>query len=251
MIKVVFHGDLRRYGQEFSLHAHSPAEALKALMVQIEGLRSYINAGQYQVKFNQDVLDEEAVKEKFHQYAKGELHLTPVTSGAGKYTQIVVGVVLIAASWYAGGAAGWAYLGTSTLAGGMFMMGASLVLGGIAQLLTKTPSLDMNSGKEEKSSRNTSFSNLQNSGADGQPVPLAYGRVRCGARVISQGYQTRRVDTKNDPVMQNPDIGLNLNLKKTFVTPVAATAPNGVAYNIDRNNDSVLNANYTVSVGVD
>lgn len=250
MIKVVFHGDLRKYGQEFNLHANSPAEALKALLIQIEGLRFYINLGSYQVKFNRDILDEEVVKERFHQQAVGELHLTPVTSGAGKFTQIVVGVVLIAASWYVGGAAGWAYIGTSSLAGGMFMMGASMVIGGIAQLLTKPPTLDIGGGKEEKSSRNTSFSNLQNSGADGQPVPLAYGRVRCGARVISQGYQTRRVDTKNDPVMQNPEIGLNLNLKKTFFSPVAAVAPNGLPYNIDRNNDSVLNANYTVNVGV-
>lgn len=250
MIRVVFHGDLRKYGQEFSLHANSPAEALKALLVQINGLRNYINSGNYQVKFNQDILDEVAVKERFHQHASGELHLTPVTTGAGKFTQVVVGVVLIAASWYMGGAAGWAYLGTSTLASGMFMMGASLVLGGIAQLLTKTPSLDMSGGKEEKSSRNTAFSNLQNSGADGKPVPLAYGRIRCGARVISQGYQTRRVDTKNDPVMQNPDLGLNLNLNKTYIAPVAALAPNGRPYNLDRNNDSVLNANYTVNVGV-
>ena len=250
MIKVVFHGDLRSFGQEFDLHAKSPAEALKGLLVQIEGLRSHINAGYYRVKFNQEVLDEEAIKERFHHNATGELHLIPVTSGAGKYGQIIFGVVLIAASWYIGGAAGWAYLGGSSLASGMFMMGASMILGGIAQLLTKPPSLD-SGGAEEKSSRNTAFSNLQNSGADGKPVPLAFGRVRCGARVISQGYQTRRVDTKNDPVMQDPTIGVNINLQRQFYTPVAAIAPNGVRYNIDTYNDSVLNANYNVRYGVD
>lgn len=248
MIKVVFHGDLRQFGKEFNLYANSPAEALKALLVQIDGLRNYINSGKYRVKFNKDILDEETVKEKFHHFGSGDLHLTPVTTGAGKFTQIIVGAVLIAASWYIGGAAGWAYLGTSSLASGMFMMGASLVLGGIAQLLTKPPSLS--NGNEEKSSRNTYFSNLQNSGADGQPVPLAYGRVRCGSRVISQGYQTRRVDTQHDPVMKDPDMGVNLNIVKTYQTPVAALAPNGEPYNIDLEDDSVLNANYTVSVGV-
>lgn len=250
MIKVIFHGDLRRFGQEFKLHAQCPAEALKALLIQIEDLRQHINAGSYQVKFNTEIFSEEDLKERFHHTSSGELHITPMVAGAGKYTQIIIGVVLIAASWYVGGAAGWAYLGASSLASGMFMMGASMVLGGIAQMLTKPPSLDLKSGNEEKSSRNTSFSNLQNSSAEGRPVPLAYGRVRCGAMEISKGYQTRRVDTQNDPVMQNPHIGANLYLEKHFHTPVAATAPNGVRYRLDVNNDSVLNANYSVSVQV-
>lgn len=250
MIKVIFHGDLRRFGQEFKLHAQCPAEALKALLIQIEGLRQHINAGSYQVKFNTEIFSEEDLKERFHHKANGDLHITPITAGAGKYTQIIIGVVLIAASWYVGGAAGWAYLGASSLASGMFMMGASMVLGGIAQMLTKPPSLDLKSGNEEKSSRNTSFSNLQNYAADGKPVPLAYGRVRCGAMEIGKGYQTRRVDTKNDPVMENPQMGLNLNIQKHFTQPVAATAPNGMRYRIDANNDSVLNANYYVSINV-
>ena len=37
MITIVFHGDLQRFGRRFDLHAATPAEALRALFLQICG----------------------------------------------------------------------------------------------------------------------------------------------------------------------------------------------------------------------
>ena len=120
-----------------------------------------------------------------------------------------------------------------------------LVLGGVAQLLTKTPKLDTEQ-RGQKAGRNTAFSNLDNTSAQGHPVPLCYGRAYCGSRVVSQGVVSRRVNTNGDPVLQNPEAtDVTLKLEKTFITGRAAKAPNGQYYNTDFNDDSVRARNYT------
>ena len=63
------------------------------------------------------------------------------------------------------------------------------MLGGVAQMLTKTPSMG-GIGSENEKKQSTAFSNIQNLAAQGQPVPLAYGRIRCGSMIISQVVET-------------------------------------------------------------
>lgn len=46
-------------------------------------------------------------------------------------------------------------------------------------------------------------------------------------------------------------VDLTLGMKKTFVTGVAATAPNGQKYNTDFENDSVRAMNYEAVYTVD
>ena len=70
--------------------------------------------------------------------------------------------------------------------------GIGLMAGGVAQMLTKIPS--MKPGKETEKKQSTSFSNLSNMAAQGRPVPLAYGRIRVGSLIISQGIETMDVD---------------------------------------------------------
>ena len=67
-------------------------------------------------------------------------------------------------------------------------VGASLLLGGVAQMLTKMPEMKIGTEKEKKQS--TAFSNLSNMTAQGKPMPLAYGRIRVGSLIISQGVET-------------------------------------------------------------
>lgn len=71
----------------------------------------------------------------------------------------------------------------------MGLMGASMLLGGVAQMLTPTPKMNGAGNSVEKKS-STAFGNVQNMVAQGQPVPLAYGRIRCGSMIISQGVET-------------------------------------------------------------
>ena len=71
-------------------------------------------------------------------------------------------------------------------------LGASLLLGGVAQMLTKMPDMKLGSEKEKKQS--TSFTNLSNMAAQGRIVPLAYGRIRVGSLIISQGIETMDIE---------------------------------------------------------
>lgn len=241
MITVCLHGSLREHGRRFDLHVETPAEALRALFCQLDGLRDKMRSGFFQVRFNGQDQSESEIAEVFAQPAAGILHLVPRVSGAGKnggIWQTIAGAVLIVV----GAVTSWA--GGSIL----IQAGIGLVVGGVAQMLTRPPKLDMEQ-RGQKAGRNTAFSNLDNTAAQGQPVPLGYGLVYCGSRVVSQGVESRRVDTAGDPVLQDPTAeNVTLNIQKTFIPGVAARAPNGQLYNTDFNHDSVRARNYTASI---
>lgn len=241
MITVCLHGGLSEYGRRFNLHVASPAEAVRALLTQLPNLREILQNGFYQVRFNRHDFSEAELETEFQQDGRGVLHIVPRIQGAGRVGQIVAGVALLVFAWW--NPFGWTVGGA--LLTGISSLGMGLVLGGIAQLLTKTPKLDTEQ-RGQKAGRNTAFSNLDNTSAQGQPVPLCYGRAYCGSRVVSQGVVSRRVNTNGDPVLQNPEAtDVTLKLEKTFITGRAAKAPNGQYYNTDFNDDSVRSRNYT------
>lgn len=263
MITVCLYGGLRECGRRFDLQVSSPAEAVHALTVQIPALRQKLRQGFYQVRFGRRDWSEGELKSGFGQPAEGVLHIVPRVQGAGKnggIIQTVLGVVLIvvgALTSWSGGAS-------------LVVAGVGMVAGGVAQMLTKPPKFE--TGKGVESSRNSSFSNLSNTAAQGQSMPLAYGRIYCGSRVVSQGIESRRLEgngtaangnsvvrmvfdaakIKNSDGNSDPmAVDLTLGMKKTFVTGIAATAPNGQKYNTDFENDSVRAMNYEAVYTVD
>ncbi len=266
MITVCFYGGLREYGRRFHLHAATPAEALHALFTQIKGLREHIRNGVYQVRFNGKDQTEAGIADNFRQPAGGVLHIVPRVAGAGKnggIIQTVVGAIMVVVGYL------FSWTGVGAIVGNL---GLAMMMGGIAQMLTKQPSLDTNSSGVE-SSKNTSFSNLSNTAAQGQPVALAYGLVYCGSRVVSQGVETRRIstgtgsaaaDTGSSVVKQvaaaagiqadgsDPlAVDLTLGMQKTYIAGTAATAPNGEIYQTDFADDSVRARNYTAAFKVE
>ena len=263
MITVCLYGGLRECGRRFDLQVASPAEAVHALTVQIPALRQKLRQGFYQVRFGRRDWSEGELKSGFGQPAEGVLHIVPRVQGAGKnggIIQTVLGVVLIvvgALTSWSGGAS-------------LVVAGVGMVAGGVAQMLTKPPKFEQ--GKGVESSRNSSFSNLSNTAAQGQSMPLAYGRIYCGSRVVSQGIESRRLDGNGTAAngnsvvrmvfdaakIKNPNgnsdpmaVDLTLGMRKTFVAGVAATAPNGQKYNTDFENDSVRAMNYEAVYTVD
>ena len=101
-------------------------------------------------------------------------------AGRGAVGRIIVGALLIVGSFLIPGAA--AFLGIG-LQGLFFTVGASLVLGGVAQLLSPTPLTN----KEEKDAKNRSysFSGIQNTSRQGVAIPIIYGEVVTGSVIIS------------------------------------------------------------------
>lgn len=239
MITVCLYGGLRKYGRRFDLHAETPAEALHALFVQIQGLRQAVRDGLFQVRFKGQDQTEENIESNFRRPDSGILHIVPRVAGAGKAGQFIGGAVLVVVG------AVLSYTGIGGPIGGYLInAGIGLMIGGVAQMLTKQPKLDTERHGVQQS-RNTSFSNLDNTAAQGQPVPLAYGLIYAGSRVVSQGVESRRLETSGDAVLTDPTArDVTLDIEKKFVTGKAASAPNGQRYNTDFANDSVRARNY-------
>ena len=246
MITVRLYGNLQEHGRRFDLHVASPAEALHALFTQLPGLKEKVEKGFFQVRFKGRDFSEAEVEQGFGKADSGVLHIVPNVAGAGGgksggVWQVVAGVVLIVVGYF---------VFSTTSAWGMALIsaGTGFAMGGVAQMLTKPPKLDMEQ-KGVRASCNTAFSNLDNTAAQGQPVPLAYGLVYCGSRVISQGMETRRLKTEGNPVLADPQAAdVTLRTVKTFTQGKKARAPNGGMYDTDFNNDSVKARNYEVTI---
>lgn len=187
-ITVKFYGSLKSFGQTFQLEVKHTAEAIRALISQQPRLRVYLQQGWYKVRIGRAYLLPDALEQGLFYCLKTgmTLHFTPVIAGAKAGFQMIAGVALIGAAFLSAGLsiAAWG-VGAQM----MGMMGASMLLGGVSQLLTKTPK--MNSPSQENNKKQSSaFGQVQNMAAQGRPVPLAYGRILCGSLIISQGIET-------------------------------------------------------------
>lgn len=212
-ITIKLQGNLKRFGSEFKINADKIKEGMSALLTQLAGFRNTIQKGQFHVIVGEKDLTNESIFPNFDEQLTEDTTLTiiPAIKGAkGRMgiLSVVVGVVLVAASWYAGGAAGWAYLGAAGYAGATatFMAGAALIASGVASMLTPTPKMGdfklgetkgntSGKGKEVEKKSSTSFSSTANMVAQGRPVPLAYGEIMTGSLVISKGTRTYTVDS--------------------------------------------------------
>lgn len=186
MVNVRFYGSLKQFGTEFRLDCKTPAEVVQALTSQIPKLRQFIQQGLFTVRVGREYLDNRYLEQGLNQHLKEDatVHFTPVLKGSKKagLFQTIVGAVMVVV----GAFTSWAG-GAALIAGGI-----GLIAGGVAQMLTKMPS--MSTGKDAERKQSTSFSNLSNMAAQGRPMPLAYGRIRVGSLIISQGVETMDIE---------------------------------------------------------
>ena len=194
MVNVRFYGSLKQFGSDFRLDCKTPAEVIQALTSQIPKLRQFIQQGLFTVRVGRDYFDNRYLEKGLNQHLKEDatVHFTPTLKGSkrGGLFGVITGVALIAGA-LALGPLGLGVIGANAawMTGGL---GASMLLGGVAQMLTKTPS--MSTGKDAEKKQSTSFSNLSNMAAQGRPMPLAYGRIRVGSLIISQGVETMDIE---------------------------------------------------------
>lgn len=194
MVNVRFYGSLKQFGSEFRLDCKTPAEVVQALTSQIPKLRQFIQQGLFTVRVGRDYFDNRYLEQGLNQKLKDDatVHFTPTLKGSkrGGLFGVIAGVALIATA-FALGPLGFSVIGANAawMVGGV---GASMLLGGVAQMLTKIPSIS--TGKDAEKKQSTSFSNLSNMAAQGRPMPLAYGRIRVGSLIISQGVETMDIE---------------------------------------------------------
>jgi len=210
MMRVIkVYGKLAKHlGQRsFKAVARTPGEAVKFLLANFPSLRSVLSEGEYMVSVGRHQLPVGDHPEFIGYPVAGSepIRIAPVISGAGGNTgSILAGVALIGASFLLPGAglfgttsvfgtaaATTGTLGTLTTVGtALSAVGASLVLSGIAGMLTPTPETpEMDSDPRE----NFSFSGVQNVARSGVVVPVIYGEVVTGSITISAGLNTEEI----------------------------------------------------------
>lgn len=200
-VTVKLYGYLKKYGKEYSLDVDSPREAVRALSCQLPGFMDRVRAGEFRVirgkKRVQNALTEEGLYMSMGGAA--ELHIVPVANGSKRngLLKVILGVALIGISFaVAGAVGGWTTgIGSGMLAGltakTFLMLGAGMLLNGLGQMLSPTPSVDSNESPDSRPSY--LFSGNQNISEEGNIIPVAYGAPWCGSLVLSAGMDVEEV----------------------------------------------------------
>ena len=193
-ITVKLYGNLRKFGNEFKLiDVQNTAEALNALYCQLNGFRMAIQKGLFNIKADEKEFTMETLKDDVKEPLndKTTIHILPIIAGSGGVVQAITGAVLVV---------------VGLISEQYYLVGAgiAMIAGGVAQMLTKTPSIDQPNRNETEKKQSTSFSNLQNLVAQGRPVPLAYGRILVGSLIIGKGVETLNIQLyKPDETVNN------------------------------------------------
>jgi predicted phage tail protein len=188
--KIKLYGKLAKFIGHRVLEADvaTAAEAVRFLLANWPELEAHMSDQHYRVSIGTYDID---LEELHHPAGAAPISFVPVVAGAGAVGRILAGVALIALSFLIiplGIAAAGA--GIATAVG---LAGASLLLGGIAQLLTPTPKVAQGADKQDDPRKSYSFSGVQNTSRAGTPVPIVYGETLVGSVVISAGIDTVQV----------------------------------------------------------
>jgi predicted phage tail protein len=200
--------EIRVYGQlakflgrrKFMAAVDSAAEAIRFLIANYPQVERHMcqDGRHYRVM----VGDHSVGMEELHGPAGGHgIKIVPVIGGAGGGVgQILAGVALVAAAIFIPGL-GLGLAGSIVTKVGL--LGGALILGGISQALTPTPTLATSgtysgpqgtTNTEMDPQKSYSFSGIQNTSRAGTPLPLAFGEIICGSIVISAGIDTVQIE---------------------------------------------------------
>jgi predicted phage tail protein len=172
----------------FRAEVATAAEAVRFLLANFPELEKHMADQHYRVSVGGYDLAEDELQDPAGQQ---QIKIVPVLAGAGAVGRIIAGVALIALASFVGlGAV--AGIALNSL---VFGVGVSLVLGGVAQLLTPVPKMPMGvaSNTDQDPRKSYSFSGIQQTSRQGVPVPICYGETLVGSVVISAGTDTVQV----------------------------------------------------------
>lgn len=190
----------KKFGRAHRLAVDSPAEAIRALSVIKAGFREFLenshkNGVAYRFLVGNEALERSELKESLHMThsMKTTFELVPVINGAkSSLGQILFGAALMAFAWWALPAMGFAAVGAAgAMSTSVFGIGMSLALGGVAQLLA--PKVKAENKEAVENEPSYIFNGAVNTIAQGNPVPILYGRMRVGSQVVSAGITSNDI----------------------------------------------------------
>lgn len=194
MQTILLYGFLgRQFGKVHHYDVRSPAEAVRALSVTLAGFRKAVaDGGSYRVLVGgKTALSVETLG---HPVSSREtIRIVPAVEGAGRggVLQLILGIALIIAAPYLP-------VGYGITAGTFTSIGFSLALGGVSQMLF-APKPAQNgtstSGSVDRPENRPSytFDGAVNTAAQGNPVPVLYGKLIVGSQVISAGLSVEQI----------------------------------------------------------
>ncbi|WP_336222757.1 tail assembly protein [Enterobacter bugandensis] len=172
------------FGREFKLSVASPKEAIRALCVIVPGFERFLNTSKqrrltYAVFSGKRNLNDDELS---MDQSTADIRIAPVILGSkrGGVFQTILGVALVAVGAVA------SYFGVGAVGVPLMQFGAAMALGGVVQMLSpQTTGLASKQSADNKASY--AFGGVTNTTAQGNPVPLLYGKRRIGGAIISAG----------------------------------------------------------------
>lgn len=172
MATIRLYGHLERFGAQYQLEVRDAAEAVKALVSQMPGLREAMAGHDYQIIIDGQPQDEMSLKRSaFQPLAKdSEVHIIPIIAGAGgggSWLGPLKSIAAAAVSWF---------------------VNPILSLNGLVGVAYYYNSQRVTQPKQnDNGNDNQYFGSTSNSTAQGSCVPLIYGKPVTGSKLLSQG----------------------------------------------------------------
>jgi len=192
------------FGRQFKLHldSNTPAEAIAALCSQIRGFRAYLSSAKDRGMGFAVFVGKRNLKEDELSAPAGaeDIRIAPILLGSknGGLFNVILGAVLIVVGVVGNMYGGW---GTPFIQAGIGMMTS-----GVVQLLSPQPKGLKNADRPDNQPSYV-FNGAVNTQAQGNPVPVLYGRMIVGSAVVSAGIHAEDYA----PATAGVGGGVNLN----------------------------------------
>lgn len=187
MTTIKLSGSLAKiFGREHKRLITTTQEAIRALCATLPGFEKYLNTSKSRGLTFSIFRGKQNIGEDDLAFPNSgrEIHIVPVVIGSKKsgLLQTILGAALIAAAAFPVLTPGLSIAASNI----MFGIGASMALGGIAQMLSPQPG-GLASKQDADNKASYAFGGVTNTTAQGNPVPLCYGKRRIGGAIISAG----------------------------------------------------------------
>lgn len=186
MTNIKLSGSLAKlFGREHQRVIGPTREAFRALSATIPGFQKFMNTSKARGLTFAIFVGEKNVGEDDLAFPNDgrEIRIVPVIIGSKKagIFQTILGAVIIAAS-----AVGSYFAPGNPFSAFGYKVGAAMMLGGVAQMLSPQPA-GLASKQDADNRASYAFGGVTNTTAQGNPVPLCYGKRRIGGAIISAG----------------------------------------------------------------
>ena len=186
MTTIKLSGSLAKtFGRAHQRLISTPREVFRALSVTVPGFEKYMNTSKARGLTYAVMVGKRNISESDLDFpnAGQEIRIVPVIIGSKRagLLQTILGAVIIAAS-----AVGSYFAPGNPFSAFGYKAGAAMMLGGVVQMLSPQPA-GLASKQDADNRASYAFGGVTNTTAQGNPVPLGYGKRRIGGAIISAG----------------------------------------------------------------